>query len=76
MKVMYPLLEFEIKKRGIKTKAIYEELGISARSLYNKRHGVVPFTWPEVNKIQEVFFPDMSKDDLFSQCGKASYRPS
>lgn len=65
MGTTYPLLEFEIKKRGIKTKAIYEELGISARSLYNKRHGNVPFTWPEADKLQKTFFPDISKDDLF-----------
>ena len=67
MTCAYPLLEFEIKKRGIKIKAIYTALEISSRSFYNKRYGLVPFTWPEVEKIQKLFFPDISKDQLFSK---------
>lgn len=66
MNVYYPILETEMTKRGIKKKAVYSQLGISGRSLYNKLAGIVPFTWPEVCNIQGTFFPDIPKDMLFS----------
>ena len=66
MKVLYPVLVGEIAKRGIKKCEIASALCISGKSLYNKLNGRVPFTWPEAKVIQERFFPDMSKDDLFS----------
>lgn len=65
-RVAFPVLTGEIAKRGIKKCAISSALGISGRALYNKMSGKVPFTWPEVCNINERFFPDMSKDDLFS----------
>lgn len=66
MNVVYPILELEIRKRGIKLKAIYEKIGVTSRTLYNKRNGIVPFTWEEAVDIQKTFFPDISKDELFS----------
>ena len=38
---------------------------ISDRSLSNKLQGRSDFTWSEVSKIRDTFFPDMQKDDLF-----------
>lgn len=67
MSVAFPVLAGEIAKRGIKKCAIASALGISGRSLYSKMAGDVPFTWPEVCGINEQFFPDMSKETLFSR---------
>lgn len=64
--IKYPVLEAEMARRGIKKKAMYAQLGISGRSLYNKLTGAVPFTWPEACAIQTTFFPDVAKDKLFS----------
>lgn len=66
MNIKYPTLEAEMARRGIKKKAVYSQLGISGRSLYNKMAGIVPFTWSEACEVQETFFPDISKDALFA----------
>ena len=67
MHTVYPVLSVEIARRGIKKCAIASALGISGRSLYNKMCGDVPFTWPEVCRINDRFFPDMDKDRLFTR---------
>ena len=66
MRVKYPNLAKEISVRGIKKKAIASAMGISEKTLSNKLSGVAPFTWPEACVIASTFFPDMSKDVLFS----------
>ena len=60
----FPNLESEIKKRRIKKVDIANALDISSQSMQNKLKGVTPFTWEEVVKMQEKFFPDMSKEYL------------
>ena len=65
MKVVYPNLIGEIAKRGIKKSVIAAHIHISERSLYNKLSGIAPFTWDEICKINDCFFPDMDKNDLF-----------
>ena len=62
---VYPTLTKEIGNRGIKMKAIASAANISERTLYNKIHGIRPFTWPEVKAIWKQFFPDLSVDELF-----------
>ena len=62
---VYPTLIGEIAKRGIKKSVIASRLGISERSLYNKLHGNVSFTWPEVQTITTCFFPDLTPTELF-----------
>ncbi|RKJ52560.1 transcriptional regulator [bacterium 1XD42-1] len=64
-KVYYPNLEREIAGRGIKKKAIAENINVCTKTLRNKMSGKVPFTWPEVSKIRCCFFPDMTPDTLF-----------
>lgn len=64
---VYPILVGEMAKRGIKKKAIAQSIGICDKTLSNKMNGKVPFTWPEVCGINERFFPDMSKDELFAK---------
>ena len=61
----YPVLDMKVFERGIKQKTIADALGISTKSLSNKRSGKTPFTWPEVCIIQSRCFPDMDKDELF-----------
>lgn len=65
--VIYPILEREIAGRGIKKKAIAESISVCSKSLNNKLSGRVPFTWPEVSKIRNQFFPDMNPDTLFAR---------
>ena len=60
----FPNLESEIKKRRIKKVDIAKALDISSQSIQNKLKGVTPFTWDEVVKMQEEFFPDVSKEYL------------
>ena len=60
----FPNLESEIKKRRITKVSIANALDISSQSMQNKLKGVTPFTWEEVVKMQEKFFPDMSKEYL------------
>lgn len=65
--VYYPTLEGEIARRGIKKIAIAKSLNICSKTLANKMHGRVPFTWPEVQTIKTQFFPDMKPEDLLAR---------
>lgn len=51
-------------EKGDQKKTIASRLGISERCLYNKMKGKTPFTWSEVEILQEVFFPDMTKEEI------------
>lgn len=64
--VVYPTLAGEIAKRGIKKKAVAQAIGVSYRSFDNKMKNVSPFTWPEVSLIRNIFFPDLTVDELFA----------
>lgn len=66
MNVKYPNLIKEIAVRGIKKKAIANQLDISERSFYSKLNGDVSFTWEETGIIQSCFFPDKTKEELFA----------
>ena len=68
--IAFPNLAGEIAKRGIKKSAISSALGISGKALHNKMSGNTPFTWPEVCSINERFFPDKCKDELFTRVDK------
>jgi len=63
----YPVLRAEIAKRGVKKTAMAKALGISIGSFHNKMNGVSDFTWPEVCKVNDIFFPDMDKETLFAE---------
>lgn len=65
----YPTLTGEIAKRGIKKRAIANALKISERAFHNKMIGTTEFTWPETCLINEIFFPDMTKEELFDKEG-------
>ena len=63
----YPNFEGELARRGIDDVDIATLLNITPRALRNKRNGIRPFTWPEVDTIQKTFFPDVTKDYLFTR---------
>ncbi len=63
----YPTLATEMAKRGIAKNQIYQAIGISCKTFYNKLNGITPFTWDEVSEIRKRFFPDMLSDDLFAR---------
>lgn len=64
--VYYPVLVSEMAKREIAKKEVAQSIGVCGRAFSNKLNGKAPFTWPEVRKIQEDFFPDISLDKLFA----------
>lgn len=67
MKSKYPVLENNIFLKGIKKNVIAQALNISVRALNNKLCGRTSFTWEQACAIQKTFFPNMSKDELFSE---------
>lgn len=67
MKIIFPVLEAEMKRRKITKGQLAKTLGISDKSLYNKLHGLAPFTWNEVSMIRNTYFSDMSSDVLFAK---------
>ena len=67
MKVVYPTLVGEMAKRGVKKSVVASALEINPRTLYSKMQGKVPFTWPEVQTINQRFFPDMNPYVLFAK---------
>ena len=73
--VTYPVLIGEIAKRGIKKKTIADSIGCGSKSLTNRLLGKVQFTWPEVQIIQQHFFPDVEVKDLFATSDKAKIEP-
>lgn len=64
---IYPNIEMLIALRGIKKRAIASRLGISERCLQNKMAGKSDFTWTQAEILQREFFPDKTKEELFSK---------
>lgn len=64
--IRYPVLAEECKRRRIKKRQLATTLGVDYKTFYNKWHGLTAFTWPEVCKIRQTYFPDMTSDELFS----------
>ena len=64
-KIVYPALEAEIARLGIKKYQIAESLGIHPRTLSNKLGGTIRFSAEEAVQIQEQWFSDMTVNELF-----------
>ena len=62
---MFPNLRAEMARKEIKTKHIMELLGVSLRTAENRLNGRVPLNLPEMLKIRDGFFPEMTIDYLF-----------
>jgi predicted transcriptional regulator len=52
------LLEYNIKKRGVKTIDLCKKIGISRTAFYRKCNGTSDFTLTEVKKIVEALCID------------------
>lgn len=66
-KPYYPNLASKIAERGIKKSSIADAIACSPRALSNKLNGRTEFSWSEVCRIQQVFFPDMTKETLLER---------
>lgn len=72
VKIAYPNLDAEIKKRGVKRIAIATALEISRPALQHKLQGKVPFSFPQAQTLRDRFFPDLSLDYLFDRSGTST----
>jgi hypothetical protein len=64
---MFPKLKGLQAERDISDKTIASSLGIAIKTFRNKKSGITDFTWREACAIQQNFFPDISKDELFKR---------
>ena len=55
-----------MEKRNISKIQLSQAAGISYRTFYTKWNDLAPFTWPELCRIRENYFPDMTSDELFA----------
>ena len=69
--VYYPVLIGEMAKREIQKKELAKSIGVCENALTNKLSGKSQFTWPEVKKIRQQFFPDFPPDELFVTADEA-----
>ena len=66
-KIVYPTLEAEFSRRGIKKYIVAESLGIKPLTLSKKLGGEIKFTADEAIQIQEQWFSDMTVNELFGK---------
>lgn len=62
---MYQYLVYRMKVKGISNEMVYKALGVTEKTLRNKIQGITPFTWEEVKKIKQSFFPEENIEELF-----------
>lgn len=58
-------LQSEMRKRGVSLYDMQEALGCTERTIRNKLNGITVFSYPEVLKIRDSFFPGMQLEYLF-----------
>lgn len=63
---MYPNLEAEITRHGIKKSEIAKAIGRTYGTLTQKLRGKYPLTWDEATAIHETFFSDFDIKYLFA----------
>lgn len=62
---MFPSLYAEMARYGIKTKDIAQLLKINTKTARHKLTGKACFTFAEIKKIRDEFFPKLTVDYLF-----------
>lgn len=63
---IYPNLEAEMARLGLKRKDLAAALGVRSATIYDKLNGKYQFTLNEAKIIKETFFPNLTLDYLFS----------
>lgn len=69
--VLYPILIAEMAKREIPKKVVAQSIGVCEKAFSNKLSGKTQFTWGEIKKIHQQFFPRFSIEELFSTADEA-----
>lgn len=64
---MRAYLEYRMKQENISRADIQNLLGVSEKTVRNKLSGETDFTWGEVRKIRNKFFPKDDFNKLFEQ---------
>ncbi len=59
-------LQLEMKKRGVSLYDMQSVLGCTERTVRNKLSGATDFSYSEVLKIRDSFFPGMQLEYLFA----------
>ncbi|MBP1992520.1 hypothetical protein [Paenibacillus eucommiae] len=62
---MFPNIRAEMARKNLTIAAMAEVLKINERTLGSKLLGKTEFTWTEVSKIRQLFFPSCSVEYLF-----------
>lgn len=65
----YPFLEYEIKRKGVKKKAMAQVLGVDEGTLWHKTCGKRSFTVEQAIFIQKTWFPETPIEVLFQHRG-------
>mgnify|MGYP000406834408 FL=1 len=64
---MRAYLEYRMKQENVSRADIQNLLGVSEKTVRNKLSGETDFTWGEVRKIRNNFFPKDDFNKLFEQ---------
>ena len=69
---MYPNLEAEMTRNGIKNEDIAKAIDRDERTVRNKRSGATEFTFNEALAIRDKFFPSLTLEYIFKQLKQAT----
>ena len=67
---MRAYLEYRMKQEGISRVELQNLLGVSEKTVRNKLSGETDFSWEEVRKIRNTYFPKEDFVKLFEQTEK------
>lgn len=64
---MRDFLEYRMNQENVSRSDLQKLLDVSEKTIRNKISGATDFTWGEVIKIRNTFFPDDDFEELFKQ---------
>lgn len=64
---MRDFLEYRMNQENVSRSDLQKLLDVSEKTIRNKISGATDFTWDEVRKIRNTFFPDDDFEELFKQ---------
>ena len=64
---MRDFLEYRMNQENVCRFDLQKLLDVSEKTIRNKISGATDFTWGEVRKIRNTFFPDDDFEELFKQ---------